>query len=80
MPGPAAVVDGGGAHHAVRPLHVPGQVADDHLDAQLAQVQNRGAFLLIRAGDRYSGPVEYLRQGCHGHPADANQMRPLSGL
>ena len=75
-----AVVDGGGAHHAVRTLNALGPVADDHLDAQLPQVEDGGALLLVRAGDLHPRPVEHLRQGRHGHPADAHQMRPFPGL
>ena len=75
-----AVVDGGGAHHAVRPLDALGQVPDDHLDPQLPQVEHRRALPLVGAGDRHPRPVEHLRQGGHGHPADAHQMGPLPRL
>ena len=75
-----AVVDGGGAHHAVRPLHAPGQMADDHRDAQLPQVEHGGALPLVGAGDLHPRPVEHLRQGRHGYPADAHQMGPLPRL
>ena len=74
------VVDGGGAHHAVGPLHAFRPVADDHRDAQLSQVEHGGALPLVGAGDLHPCPVEHLRQGRHGHPADAHQVGPLPRL
>ena len=74
------VVDGGGAHHAAGPLHAFGPVADGHRDAQASQVEHRGALPLVGASHLHPRPVEHLRQGGHGHPADAHQMGPLPRL
>ena len=65
---------------AVGPLHAFRPVADDHRDAQLSQVEHGGALPLVGAGDLHPCPVEHLRQGRHGHPADAHQVGPLPRL
>ena len=72
------VVYGGGAHHAVRPLHTLRQMANGHRDAQAAQMCHGGALLPIGTRDDDSVAQQHLRQRGHGDTANAHQMGPLS--
>ena len=73
------VVDGGGTDDAVCSLYALGQVANDHGNAQRAQMGHRCALVEIGAGDVYPCAVEHLAQRRHGHAADAHQMSALAG-
>ena len=74
-----AVVDGGGADHEVALSQVLGIVADGHRDAQGPQVLHRVALRHVGALDAEAHTVEDLRQGAHGHAADAHQVGPFAG-
>ena len=73
------VVDGGGTDDTVGTLHALRQVADDHRDAQRAQMGHGSALVEIGAGNVYPCAVEHLAQRGHGYPADAHQMGALTG-
>ena len=48
-------------------------------EAVLTQFFNVAAFVHVRAGDGDAHPFEDLRQGGHGHAADADQMALAAG-
>ena len=68
------VPDSGGADDELRPLNGPGAVAHRHGDAQGAQMLHTLALAHVAALDQHAHAVEHLRQGGHGHAADAGEM------
>ncbi|CAN3977049.1 Competence protein ComM, partial [Dysosmobacter welbionis] len=74
-----AVVDGSGADHQIAVPQVFGVVADGHGDAQGPEVADRVALRHVGALDMEAHAPQHLRQGAHGHAADAHQMGPLAG-
>ena len=74
-----AVVDGGGADHEVAVPQVFGVVADGHGDAFGPQTLHGVAVRHIGALDQQALAGQHLRQGAHGHAADAYQMGALAG-
>ena len=74
-----AVVDGGGADHQVAVPQVVGVVADGHGNAQGAQALYGAAVVHVGALDLEALAQQHLRQGAHGHAADAHQVGPPAG-
>ena len=67
-------MDGSGADHQIAVPQVFGVVADGHGDAQGPEVADRVALRHVGALDMEAHAPQHLRQGAHGHAADADQV------
>ena len=74
-----AVVNGGGADHQVAVPQVVGVVAHGHGNAQSAEMLYRLALRHVGALNDQPLVPQDLRQGAHGHAADAHQVGPGAG-